>query len=65
MLNDLTKIEQVFKASGVALTQISAYVLHKNLAVRKIMGAMHTAYAKSGTFQNSLRETITGGMQVL
>ena len=34
--------------SGVALTQISAYSTHKNLAVRKIMEAMRTAYAKSG-----------------
>ena len=29
------------------VTQISAYITHKNLAVRKIMEAMRTAYAKS------------------
>ena len=31
---------------AVALTQISAYSTHKNLAVRKIIEAMRTAYAK-------------------
>ena len=36
------------KTSGVALTQISAYSTHKNLAVRKIMEVMRTAHAKSG-----------------
>ena len=36
--------------SGVALTQISAYILRiKSLAVYKIMEAICTAYAKSGT----------------
>ena len=34
--------------SGVGLTQISAYITHKNRAVHKIMEAMHTAYAKVG-----------------
>ena len=34
--------------AGVALAQISAYRTHKNLAVRKIMEMMRTAYAKSG-----------------
>ena len=34
---------------GVALTHISACTTHKNLAVRKIMEAMRTAYTKSGT----------------
>ena len=29
------------------------------------MGAMRTAYAKSGAYQNELRQTITGGMRVL
>ena len=33
---------------AVALTQISAYSTHKNLAVRKIIEVMRTAYAKSG-----------------
>ena len=32
--------------SVVALTQISAYIAHKNLAVRKIMEAMRMVYAK-------------------
>ena len=32
--------------SRVALTQISAYTTHKNLALRKIMEAMRTAYAE-------------------
>ena len=32
--------------SAVVLMQISAYGTHKNLAVRKIREAMHTAYAK-------------------
>ena len=32
-----------------ALTQISAYITHKNLTVRKIMEAMRKACAKSGT----------------
>ena len=31
---------------GIALAQISAYIARKNLAVRKIMEAMRTAYAK-------------------
>ena len=31
--------------TAVAVTQISAYITHKNLAVCKIMEAMHTAYA--------------------
>ena len=35
--------------SAVALTQISAYSTHINLAVGKLMEAMCTAYAKSGT----------------
>ena len=34
---------------GVRLTQISAYISHNNLAVRKIMEAMLAAYAKGGT----------------
>ena len=34
--------------AAVALTHISAYSTHKNLAVYKIMEAMRTAYAKSG-----------------
>ena len=33
----------------VALTQISAYTTHKNLAARKIMEAMRTAYAEKET----------------
>ena len=35
--------------TGVALTQISAYITLKNLAVRKIVEAMRTAYTKGGT----------------
>ena len=35
--------------AAVALTQISAYSTHKNLAVRKIMEVMRTACVKSGT----------------
>ena len=31
------------------LTQISVYNMPKNVSVGKIMGAMHTAYAKGGT----------------
>ena len=38
----------VFYISGVASMQIYAYITHKELAVRKIMQAMHTAYAKIG-----------------
>ena len=36
----------------VALTQISAYITHKDLALRKIMEAMRATYAKSGTCLN-------------
>ena len=36
--------------TGVTLTQISAHIMHKNLAVHKIMGEIHTAYTKSGTW---------------
>ena len=32
--------------SAVALTHVSVYSMHKNLAVCKIMEAMHTAYCK-------------------
>ena len=32
--------------AAVVLTQMSAYSMHKNLAVRKVMEAMHTAYVK-------------------
>ena len=32
--------------AAVVLTQISAYSMHKNLAVPKVMEAMHTAYVK-------------------
>ena len=32
--------------TGVALTQISAYITHKNLAARKIIEAMRTAYTQ-------------------
>ena len=35
-------------SKGAALTQISAYITHKNLAIRKIMEAIRNAYAKSG-----------------
>ena len=35
---------------AVALTQTSAYITHKNLAVRKIMEAMRTAYAQNRTW---------------
>ena len=35
--------------SATTLTQISGYITHKNLAVRKIMEAMRTVYAKNGT----------------
>ena len=35
--------------SGVALTQISADITHKNLAVRRILGVMRTTHAKSGS----------------
>ena len=33
----------------VTLTQISAYITHKNLALCKIMEMMHTSYTKCGT----------------
>ena len=36
------------RSAAVALTQIFAYRTHKNLAVRKIMEVMRTAYTKSG-----------------
>ena len=36
-------------AAELYLTQISAYITHENLAVRKIVEAMRTAYAKHGT----------------
>ena len=50
---------------AVALTQISAYITHKNLAVRKIMEAMRTAYAKkkrdlvSTRLKQNMTQTIT------
>ena len=50
--------------SAVALTQIPAYITHKNLAVRKIMEAMSTAYAKkrdsvSTRLKQNVTQTIT------
>ena len=51
--------------AAVALTQISAYSTHKNLAVRKIMEAMRTAYAKkkresvSKRLKQNMTQTIT------
>ena len=42
--------EQASPPAAVALTQISADSAHKDLAVWNIMGAMHTAYAKNGTW---------------
>ena len=38
------------EANDWHLTQISAYSSHKNLAVRKIMEEMRTAYAENGTW---------------
>ena len=32
--------------TGFALTHVSAYITHKNLAVRKIVEAMRTGYAE-------------------
>ena len=40
---------QLLTTAGVALTQISAYITHKSLTVRKTMEAMRTAYAKRRT----------------
>ena len=37
------------RVPGVASMQMSAYITHKNLALRKVAEAMRTAYAKSGT----------------
>ena len=52
------------------VTQISAYIAHKDLAVRKIMHAMRTAYAKSRTRPRHVsnyttRQKITEGTGVL
>ena len=52
------------KKSAVALTQISAYITHKNLAALKIMEAMRTAYAKkrnsvSTRLKQNMTHTIT------
>ena len=46
-LSSTADLKTFKKMSAVALTQISAYGTHKNLAVRKIMEAMRTACAKS------------------
>ena len=48
-LANLQARQRTVTPTAVAFTQISAYVTHKNLAVRKIMEAMRTAYAKNGT----------------
>ena len=56
--------------AAVALTQISAYSTHKNLAVRKIMEAMRTAYARkrasvSTRLKQHKRQAIAEGTRVL
>ena len=47
---DHCKIRNQDTIAAVVLTQISAYIMHKNLAVRKIMEVMRTVYAKNGTW---------------
>ena len=46
--NSKKDINNKISRTVVALTQISACSTHKNLAVRKIMEEMGTAYAKTG-----------------
>ena len=43
--------------AGVALTQISAYITHKNPAVRKIVETIRTAYTKRGLSLNMSQTT--------
>ena len=43
--------------SGFTLPQISVYITHKNLAVRKIMEAMRRAYTKRGTIDLNTSQT--------
>ena len=50
--------------AAVALSQISAYTTHKNLAVRKIMEAMRTAYAKSGTRSQHVSNYTRGKLSI-
>ena len=40
--------------SAGALTQISAYITHKKMAIRKIVEAMGTAYAENGTWSQHI-----------
>ena len=70
---DQERVEMRHQAStfaAVALTQISAKSTHKNLALRKIMEAMRTAYAKkwdsvSTLLKIHMRQTITEATRVL
>ena len=45
----MIQVENARHSTAVALTHISAYSTHKNLAVHKIMEVMRSAYAKNGT----------------
>ena len=59
----ITTTTTIINRSAIALTQLSEYIIHKNLAVHKIMEAMHTAHTKSGTVSIHLKlhmkQTIT------